>query len=229
MDIGGLGDVIVRELLERGVVRDAADLYRLTFDQLKPIFAPKAKKDESLGARALLAQLAASKQRELKRLIFGLGIRFVGERAAMLLARHFRSLEAIGNATVDEIDDLYEIGPAVAQSVFDWFAQDVNRALVARLREAGVRTEEAGAAHAQSTAFQGQQFVLTGALATMTREQAKAAIEARGGRVTASVSKKTSFVVAGADPGSKRDKAAELGVPILDESALAAKLAENGG
>ena len=128
MDIEGLGDVIVRELLERELVRDVADLYGLTFDQLKPIFAPKAKTDESLGARALLAGIEASKERELRRLLFGLGIRFVGERAAMLLARHFRSLEAIGNATVDEIDALYEIGPAVAQSVHDWFAQEANRA-----------------------------------------------------------------------------------------------------
>jgi DNA ligase (NAD+) len=229
MDIGGLGDVIVRELLERKLVTDAAGLYTLTFDQLKPIFAPKAKKDESLGARFLLAQIEASKERELRRLIFGLGIRFVGERAAMLLARHFRSLEAIGKATVEEIDDLYEIGPAVAQSVFDWFAQDANRALVARLREGGVRTEEAGAAHEHSGALQGKQFVLTGALATMTREQAKAAIEARGGRVTSSVSKKTSYVVAGADPGSKRDKAAELGVEILDEAGFAALLGGSGG
>ena len=229
MDIDGLGDVIVRELLERGLVKDAADLYGLTFDQLKPVFAPKAKTDESLGARALLAGIEASKQRDLRRLLFGLGIRFVGERAAMLLARHFRSLEAIGNATVEEIDALYEIGPAVARSVHDWFAQDANRQLVARLRDAGVRTEEAGAAHGASTAFQGQQFVLTGALQTMTREQAKAAIEARGGRVTSSVSKKTSYVVVGKDPGSKHDKAVELEVPILSEEAFAGLLGASGG
>jgi DNA ligase (NAD+) len=225
MDIDGLGDVIVREVLERGLVRDAADLYALTFDQLKPIFAPKAKKDESLGARALLAGIEASKARELRRLIFGLGIRFVGERAAMLLARHFRSLEAIGRATASEIDDLYEIGPAVAQSVHDWFQQEPNRALVARLAAAGVRTEEAGAGRPAGAAFQGKQFVLTGTLSGMTREQAKAEIESRGGRVTSSVSKKTSYVVAGADAGSKRGKAEELGVPILDEAAFAALLA----
>jgi DNA ligase (NAD+) len=221
LDIDGLGDVIVRELLARGLVKDFADLYGLTFDDLKPIFAPKAKKDESLGARALLAGIEASKQRELRRLLFGLGIRFVGERAAMLLARHFRSLEALGSATVEEIDDLYEIGPAVAQSVHDWFAQESNRRLVVRLREAGVRTEEAGAAHAASSAFSGQQFVVTGSLETMTREQAKAAIEARGGRVTSSVSKKTSYVVVGKDPGSKHEKALALGVECLAEEAFA--------
>ena len=228
MDIGGLGDVIVRELLERGLVKDFADLYRLTFDDLKPIFAPKAKKGESLGARALLEQIEASKARELRRLIFGLGIRFVGERAAMLLARHFRSLDAIGRATVEEIDDIYEIGPAVAQSVFDWFAQDANRGLVTRLAEAGVTTSEGGDAPRLPAVFQGQQFVLTGTLEGMTREQAKAAIEARGGRVTSSVSKKTSYVVAGKDPGSKRDRAAELEVEILDEASFTAKLAESG-
>ena len=224
MDIGGLGDVIVRELLERGLVRDVADIYRLGFDDLKPIFAPKAKKGESLGARALLAQVEASKERELRRLIFGLGIRFVGERAATLLARHFRSLEAIGRAGVEEIDDIYEIGPAVAQSVHDWFAQEANRELVSRLTDAGVRTREGGEAPAVPATFQGRQFVLTGTLEGMTREQAKAAIEARGGRVTSSVSKKTSYVVAGKDPGSKRDKAAELGVEILDEAGFAALL-----
>jgi DNA ligase (NAD+) len=229
MDIEGLGDVIVRELLERELVRDVADLYGVTFDQLKPIFAPKAKTDESLGARALLAGIEASKERELRRLLFGLGIRFVGERAAMLLARHFRSLEAIGSASVDEIDDLYEIGPAVAQSVHDWFAQETNRRLVSRLREAGVRTEEAGAAHAASAAFQGQQFVLTGSLETMTREQAKAAIEARGGRVTSSVSKKTSYVVVGKDPGSKHAKAVELEVKCLSETEFAELLGTTGG
>jgi DNA ligase (NAD+) len=227
MDIDGLGDVIVRELLERGLVKDVADIYALTFDQLKPIFAPKAKKEESLGARALLAGIEASKKRELRRLLFGLGIRFVGERAAMLLARHFRSLEAIGEATVDQIDDLYEIGPAVAQSVHDWFAQDSNRSLVARLGAAGVRIKEEGAAHAASAAFQGQQFVLTGSLETMTREQAKAAIEERGGRVTSSVSKKTSYVVVGKDPGSKHDKALELGVECLTEKAFAELLGAN--
>ena len=226
MDIDGLGEVIVRELLERGLVKDVADLYTLTFDQLKPIFAPKAKKDESLGARALLAGIEASKDRDLRRLVFGLGIRFVGERAAMLLARHFRSLHAIGRATVEEIDDIYEIGPAVAQSVHDWFAQEPNRDLVSRLTVAGVRTNEGGDAPAGPGAFQGRQFVLTGTLEGMTREQAKAAIEARGGRVTSSVSKKTSYVVAGKDPGSKRDKAEELKVAILDETGFAALLAD---
>ena len=221
MDIEGLGDVIVRELLERGLVRDVADLYALTFDQLKPIFAPKAKKDESLGARALLAGIEASKERELRRLLFGLGIRFVGERAAMLLARHFRSLEAIGNATVDEIDDLYEIGPAVAQSVHDWFAQEAEPA-------AGRAAARRGGAHRgggrrrtrRRPRSRGSSSCSPARWRRMTREQAKAAIEARGGRVTSSVSKKTSYVVVGKDPGSKHAKAVELEVKCLSEDGV---------
>jgi len=228
LDIEGLGDALVRQLVtprdERPLVSDFADLYHLRLEDLVGL---ERMADKS--ARNVLAQIEASKHRELRRLLSGLGIRFVGERAAMLLARHFRSLEAIGHATVDQIDDLYEIGPAVAQSVFDWFAQEPNRSLISRLKEAGVRTEEAGAAHAASAAFQGQQFVLTGSLETMTREQAKAAIEARGGRVTASVSKKTSYVVVGKDPGSKHDRAVELEVKCLSEAEFAALLADSGG
>src|SRR5262249_11771350 len=147
---------------------------------------------------------------------FGLGIRFVGERAALLLARHFRGLDALGRASVDEIDALYEIGPTVAGSVHDWFQSTANRRLVERLKEAGVRTDEP-AVEGGSQAFRGLQIVLTGGLESMTRDEAKAAIEARGGRVTTSVSKKTSAVVAGLDAGSKLDKAQELGVPVWSE------------
>jgi DNA ligase (NAD+) len=224
MDIEGLGTVVVGELLQRGLVRDVGDLYRLRFEDLKPIFAPKAKKKESLAANNLLDGIEASKSRELRRLLFGLGIRFVGERAAMLLARHFRSLDALGRAAVEEIDEIYEIGPTVARSVHEWFAQEENRALVRRLAEAGVGTEEPEASP-QSLVFHGQQFVLTGSLETMTRDEAKAAIEARGGRVTSAVSKKTAFVVAGRDAGSKRDRALELKVPVLTEQEFLQKLA----
>jgi len=218
MDIEGLGDVVVRQLLDKGLVKDFADLYHLTFEQVAelPRFAEKS-------ARNLLEQLERSKARELRRLLFGLGIRFVGDRAAQLLARHFRSLESLGKATVEEIDALYEIGPAVAQSVHDWFAQPANRRLVERLAEAGVKTaEDAGEAGAQD--WLGQQWVLTGGLSSMTRDEAKAAIEARGGRVTSSVSKKTTVVVAGTDAGSKLEKAKELGVEAIDEAAFLARL-----
>jgi DNA ligase (NAD+) len=226
MDIEGLGDVVVHELLERGLVQDFADLYHLKFEQLVPIFAPKGKKGESLGAKNLLAAIDESRSRELRRLLFGLGIRFVGERAAMLLARRFRSLEALEGASVEAIDDIYEIGPAVAESVHAWFADPANRKLVERLEEAGLRVAEAGEAGVTSEAFQGMQFVLTGTLDSMTREEAKAAIEGRGGRVTSSVSKKTSVVVAGRDAGSKLDKAKGLGVKTIDEGAFRAMLSE---
>ncbi|HLA77366.1 MAG TPA: helix-hairpin-helix domain-containing protein, partial [Vicinamibacteria bacterium] len=223
MDIEGLGDVLVEQLVAGGLVRDFADLYALRFEDLAPLFAPKAKKGESLGARNLLAAIDASRSCELRRLLFGLGIRFVGERAAMLLARHFRSLKALATASLEQIDDIYEIGPAVAQSVHDWCRQPANRELLARLEAAGLRTEEE-AGPAASQAFLGMQFVLTGSLETMTRDQAKAAIEARGGRVTSSVSKKTWAVVVGKEAGSKLDKASELGLRILDESAFKALL-----
>jgi DNA ligase (NAD+) len=219
MDIEGLGDALVSQLVETGKVHDFADLYGLEFEDLAPLFAPKAKKGESLGAKKLLAQIEASKSRELRRLLFGLGLRFVGERAALLLARHFRSLEALSAASVDEIDAIYEIGPVVAQSVHDWFSSPANAKLIARLREAGVRTSEEGGG-VRSLTFQGMQFVLTGTLPGMSRDQAKAAIEERGGRVTSSVSKKTSYVVFGDDPGSKLAKARELGLRCLEEAAF---------
>ena len=223
MDIEGLGEVIVHELLARGLVKDVADLYRLRFEDLKPVFAPKAKKEESLGATALLAGIEKSRQRELRRLLFALGIRHVGDRAAALLARHFGNLDRLAEASVEEIDDIYEIGPTVAQSVHDWFHTPSNQQLLARLKEAGVWPQEE--AHAErSDTFAGKQFVLTGTLETMTRDEAKAAIEARGGRVTSSVSKKTTYVVAGRDPGSKLDKAKELGVGHVDEEGFRALL-----
>jgi DNA ligase (NAD+) len=219
MDIEGLGDVLVHQLVERGLVRSFADLYQLTLEQLVELERMAEK-----SAQNLLAQIEGSKTRELRRLLFGLGIRFVGERAAKLLARHFRSLDALGRAPASEIDEIYEIGPTVARSVQEWFAQEENQALVRRLAEAGVGTDEPDASP-ESRVFQGKQFVLTGSLETMTRDEAKAAIESRGGRVTSAVSKKTAYLVAGKDPGSKRDRAEELKVPILTEEEFQQKLA----
>jgi DNA ligase (NAD+) len=218
MDIEGLGDVLVQKLVEKGLVKDFADLYHLKLEEVAGL--------ERLGeksARNLLEQIERSKERELRRLLFGLGIRFVGERAALLLARHFRSLEALGAASVEEIDALYEIGPTVAQSVHEWFARPANRTLVARLAEAEVRTREKGVAPLAQE-FQGMQFVLTGSLTSMSRDEAKAAIEARGGRVTSSVSKKTSVVVVGEDAGSKHEKAKELGLTCIDEAEFRRRL-----
>jgi DNA ligase (NAD+) len=220
MDIEGLGDVLVHQLVEKGLVRDFADLYRLTLDDLVGLERMAEKSGQNL-----LAEIEASKNRELRRLLFGLGIRFVGERAAMLLGRHFGSVGALATAPVEEIEAIYEIGPVVARSVRDWLDHEENRRVVARLQEAGVRTEEATAASGTPQTLKGQQFVLTGALEHMTRDEAKAAIEARGGRVTSSVSKKTTAVVVGKDPGSKAEKAAELGVRLLTEDELATLLA----
>ena len=222
MDIEGLGDVLVHQLVEKGLVRDFADLYRLR-ERREELIGLERMAEKS--ADNLLAQIDASRSRELRRLVYGLGIRFVGERAAMLLARHFRRLDAIAAAPVEEMESIYEIGPVVARSVREWFDREENRRLLARLQEAGVSTEEQTTVAPAAQTLKGQQFVLTGALERMTRDEAKAAIEARGGRVTSSVSKKTSYVVVGKDPGSKADKAAELGVRTLTEEELAALLA----
>jgi DNA ligase (NAD+) len=218
MDIEGLGEALVHQLVEKQMVRSFADLYGLT---LEPLVELERMAEKS--AQNLLAQIEKSKARELHRLLFGLGIRFVGERAARLLARHFRSLDRLAAASAEEIDAIYEIGPVVAQSVADWFAGDANRELVRRLAEAGVNTQESGA-EPVSQSLQGKQFVLTGGLATMTRDEAKAAIESRGGRVTSAVSKKTDYLVYGTDPGSKLEKAKEAGVACLDEEAFRALL-----
>ena len=212
MDIEGLGEALVRQLMEKGLVRDFAGLYRLTLDDL--VALPRVA-EKSAGN--LLAQIEASKGRELHRLLFGLGIRFVGERAASLLARHFRDADALAAADVEATQSIPGIGPVVAQSVHDWFADEHNRELIEALAAAGVRMEETSEAPS-SDALAGKSFVLTGGLETLSRDQAKSAIEARGGRVATSVSKKTDYVVVGQDPGSKLDKAKELGVECLDET-----------
>ena len=221
MDIEGLGESLVRQLMEKGLVRDFAGLYRLTMDDLVALERMAQK-----SAGNLLAQIEASKGRELRRLLFGLGIRFVGDRAAALLARHFRSADALAAADVEAIEAIPGIGPVVAKSVHDWFADAHNRELIAGLAGAGVRMEETSAAPA-SDALAGKSFVLTGGLDTMSRDQAKSAIEARGGRVATSVSKKTDYVVVGQDPGSKVEKAKELGVTCLDEDGFRKLLDES--
>jgi len=171
------------------------------------------------SASNVLTQIEASKSRDLWHLIYGLGIRHVGERTAGILARHFGSLERLGQASVEELDDIHEIGLTMAQSIRDWFDDPGNKRLTERLSEAGVRTEaEKPARGAADEKSAGKIFVLTGTLPTMTRDEARSLIEASGGRVTSSVSKKTDFVLAGAEPGSKLDKASELGVKVIDEA-----------
>jgi DNA ligase (NAD+) len=220
MRIEGLGYSLVDQLVEKKMVKDVADLYALTLDDLAGL-ERMAKK----SATNLLNQIEASKSRDLPNLIYALGIRHVGDRTAGILARHFGSLEKLGQATVEELDDIHEIGLTVAQSVRDWFDDAGNAEICERLRAAGVRTEmdRAGGEGADEK-FTGKVFVLTGTLPSLTRDEARALIESRGGRVTSSVSKKTDFVVAGEEAGSKLDKAQELGVTVIDEAALRAML-----
>jgi DNA ligase (NAD+) len=216
MRIEGLGEALVEQLVEKKMVKDVGDLYGLELEETRELERMAEK-----SASNLLAQIEASKSRELHNLVYGLGIRHVGERTAGILARNFRSLERLGVASVEELDAVHEIGLTVAESVRDWFDDAGNVALCRRLREAGVRTELDGAAtETHDEAFAGKQFVLTGKMETLTRDEAQELIEGRGGRVTSSVSKKTDYVVAGADAGSKLDKAQTLGLSILDEAAL---------
>lgn len=220
MRIEGLGYSLVDQLVDKKMVKDVGDLYALTLDDIAGL-ERMAKK----SATNLLNQIEASKSRDLPNLVYALGIRHVGDRTAGILARHFGSLEKLGRATVEELDDIHEIGLTVAQSVRDWFDDAGNAELCERLRAAGVRTEiERVSSGAADESFSGKQFVLTGTLPGLTRDEARALIESRGGRVTSSVSKKTDFVVAGEEAGSKLDKAQELGVTVIDEAALRSML-----
>ena len=215
MRIEGLGGALAEQLLEKKMVRDVADLYSLKLDDLASLERMATK-----SASNVLGQIEASKSRDLWHLIYGLGIRHVGERTAGILARHFGTLDRLASATVEELDDIHEIGLTMAQSIHDWFADPGNKELCSRLAKAGVRTEAMGEPVAEATdqRFAGKVFVLTGTLPGMTRDEARSLIEAAGGRVTGSVSKKTDYVLAGADPGSKLDKANELSVPVIDEN-----------
>lgn len=215
MRIEGLGESLVDQFVKSGKVRDAGDLYSLTLDDIASL-ERMAKK----SAANLLAQIEASKQRDLSNLIYALGLRHVGDRTATTLARQFGSLEALGKATVEELDEVPEIGLTVAESVRDWFDDEGNIELCKRLEAAGVRTRMEQTSGPTDETFAGKLFVLTGSLAAYTREEARAAIESRGGRVTSSVSKKTDYVVAGEEAGSKLDKATALGVAVIDEAAF---------
>ena len=221
MDIEHLGEKTVAALIEAGKLHDAADIYHITAEDLAGLGGYK---DRSIAN--LLGAIEASKQRPLDRLLVGLSIRHVGGTVATLLANRLKSLEAIAAASEEELADVGGVGPTIAASVAAWFADDGNQDLVRRLVEAGVNTKadgDTGADLPQTLA--GMAFVLTGGLDGFTRDQATRAIEDRGGRVASSVSKKTAYVVVGTDPGSKAARAAELGVPTLDEPAFAALLA----
>jgi DNA ligase (NAD+) len=214
MDIEGLGDVLIDTLVDRGMVKDVADLYRIKLEDISNL----ERKGEK-SARKLIDQTEASKTHGLQRLLFGIDIRHVGERYAKILANHFRSIDRIAEASVEELDDIPEIGLTVAESVHQWFREPRNIELVERLKAAGVQTESESSSTAMlDERFVGKTFVLTGKLENYTRDEAAKLIEDRGGRVASSVSKKTDFVVAGEDAGSKLAKAESLGVSVLNES-----------
>ncbi len=213
MNIEGLGEAVVVQLLERGLVRSIADLYSLDEETLLSLDRIGKKTAESL-----LGEIERSKKAPLNRVLFGLGLRFVGERTAQLLAEEFGSMDALMAATSEELERVNEVGPRVSAAIREFFDEEKNRALVERLRAAGLTfTAEK---RKKSSQLEGLTFVLTGTLPALTREDAKARIEAAGGRVSGSVSKKTSYVVAGEEAGSKLDKASSLGVKVIDEAQL---------
>src|SRR6266446_6534738 len=213
MNIDGLGDALVNQLTERGLVKNVADLYKLTKDDLLKLDRMGQK-----SADNVLSEIAASKKLPLERVIYGLGIRFVGERTAQFLAEHFGSLDALMNASAEELEEVNEVGPRIAESIVEFFADEHNRKLVNDLRKAGLTFR--GQKKEKGTKLAGKTFVLTGTLERHTRDEAKKMIEDAGGRVSGSVSKKTDYVVAGSDAGSKLDKARELGVNVIGEDEL---------
>jgi DNA ligase (NAD+) len=216
MNIEGLGEVLVRQLVEKGLVSSAADIYQLNEETLAGLDRMGKK-----SAAKLMAEIDRSRQNDIWRLLNGLGIRHVGERGAQVLADHFGSVEAIEAAPLAELEEVREVGPVMAESVRGWFDEPHNRELVARLRAGGVKTTgEVKRTPRGPQPLAGKTFVITGTLDAMSREDAAARIEALGGKVTGSVSRRTSYLVVGAEPGTKFEKAEALGVPTLDEAAF---------
>jgi len=213
MKIDGLGERLVDQLVEKQLVRDVSDLYRLKTEQLEEL--------ERMGPKSadnLIKEIDASRHLEFWRVLFGLGIRHVGERTAQILADHFGSIDNLTKASQAELEQVYEIGPKLAESIYRFFHEPDNLRLIERLCTAGLKMQsDTAAAPRIAQIFAGQTFVLTGTLEGTTREEATQLIQERGGRVNSSVSKKTAYVLAGSDPGSKLDKARQLGVRVLDE------------
>ena len=229
MNIDGLGESLIAQLIENDLVRDYADVYELTAEQVANLTSTSARADGreitrrfgEKNAAKLIAQIERSKTNELWRVIYGLGIRHVGERGAQVLARAFGSIDELSHAGVDQLQQTPEIGPVLAQSVRTWLDEPRNRQLLDRLRAAGVRMEvpeaERGASSSEGL-LSGRTYVVTGTLSSMTRDQAEAALKRLGARVAGSVSKKTAGVIVGTEAGSKAEKARELGIPMLDEA-----------
>ncbi len=210
MDIDGLGAAIVDALIEKGLIKSPADIYYLTLDDVKSLW-----KAGSTAAKKLLAAIEASKEQDVSRLIYALGIRQVGAKTGKVLASAFRNLDGLMAASVEELTEVPDVGAVTAENIYQWFRQEQSAHMVERLRQAGVNFESKRVI--TDARFAGKTFVLTGALSKFTREEATEKIELLGGKASGSVSKKTSFVVVGENAGSKERKARELGIPILTE------------
>jgi len=220
MDIDGLGEALVDQLVDQGLVRNVADLYRLTLDQLMEL--------ERMGKKSaakILSNIDASRERPMPRILNGLGIPFVGERTAQFLAEAFGDLDLIAKASEDELQKAGEVGPKVSQSIHRFFQEKHNQELIERLREERLPFKYQAPKRAGGV-LSGQSFVLTGTLPTLSRDEAKQKIEMAGGKVAGSVSRKTNYVVAGEEAGSKLAKAGELGIQVIDEAALLKMLEE---
>ncbi|TLY74278.1 MAG: NAD-dependent DNA ligase LigA, partial [Gammaproteobacteria bacterium] len=224
LDIEGLGERMIEQLVERDQVKSPADLYALTLPQLAQL--------ERMGEKSaanLLAAIEKSKQTTLPRLLYGLGIRDVGEATALALARHFGSLERLMSADERTIQQVPDVGPVVAAHIAAFFASEEHLRVIKALRDKGVTWPDLEPAPRSTGSLTGRTFVITGTLSSMTREQAQEALTARGAKVTASVSKKTSYIVAGGEAGSKLARAEELGVPVLNEQQFLELLGSDGG
>jgi len=233
MNIEGLGESLIAQLIAGGLIADYADVYALKPDTLAGLTSTSERSDGKTierrfgekNAAKVVDQIERSRTNELWRLIYGLGIRHVGERGAQVLADAFGSMDVLSTASIEQLQGTREIGPVLAESVRSWFDEPRNRQLIARLRAAGLRMEvppDERAARGQEGPLTGRTYVLTGTLQLMTRDQATSAIERLGGKVAGSVSKKTTAVIVGADAGTKAEKARELGVTTLDEAAFLA-------
>jgi DNA ligase (NAD+) len=219
MNIDGLGEKLVDQLIAKEAVHDVSGLYRLTAGDLEILDRMGGK-----SARNLIDEIEESRALDFSRLLFGIGIRHVGERTAQLLAEHFGSMDRLADASPEELEQVGEVGPKLAESIQHFFRDKQNRDLIDRLKHLGLKMESGVPHDRPRQVLAGKIFVVTGTLDGMTREEAEVLIAKYGGRVTKSVSKKTNYVLAGRDPGSKLDKANALGVAVIDEPAFRAML-----